>query len=84
MSTTKQEYSQIGNEDLEEEIGHSIPRRNRFSPLRVSLYVAGVLFLILVSTSALAFLPPRKALRNGRWDPQILIPSSKQCPPTDS
>jgi hypothetical protein len=83
MSITKQEYSRLGSEDLEEEIGLTIPRRNRFPLSRVFTYIGGVIFLILLSTSAVAYLYPRKALRNGRWDPQILIPRSTSGPPID-
>lgn len=71
MSTTKEKYSRLGDEDLEEEISYQLAESSRISRIRILSLGRAIIFLILLGTSALTLLPKRRPLRNGRWDPQI-------------
>jgi len=80
MSTDKERYSRLENEDLDEEIGYQPSKPSRVSLVRI-VYYGGVLFLfILIGIAAVTLFPRRRALRNGRWDPQTMLPKSKLFP----
>jgi hypothetical protein len=80
MSTDKERYSRLENEDLEEEIGYHPLKPPQFSLLRILSYGGIIILFILLGTSALTLLPRKRALRNGRWDPQTMLPTSKLRP----
>lgn len=79
MSTDKERYSRLQTEDLEPDINYHPPKPSRFSLLRVFSYGGVVILFILLGTSALTLLPKKRALRNGRWDPQTMLPTSEFC-----
>jgi hypothetical protein len=78
MSTDKERYSRLENEDLDEETGYKgALKPPRFSLFRILSYGGVVILFILLGTSALTLLPKKRAMRNGRWDPQTMLPASK-------
>ncbi|XMA08228.1 hypothetical protein WAI453_001019 [Rhynchosporium graminicola] len=75
MSKTKEKYSRLGNEDLEEEMSYQPAESSRISRVRMLYLGSAIIFLILLGTSALTLLPKWRPMRNGRWDPQSMLPT---------
>jgi hypothetical protein len=77
MSTDKERYSRLEDEDLDEETGYQVAHKPpRFSLFSILSYGGVAIFFILLGTSALTLLPRKRAMRNGRWDPQTMLPAS--------
>jgi hypothetical protein len=77
MSTDKERYSRLEDEDLDEETGYQVASKSpRFSLFSILSYGGIAILLILLGTSALTLLPRKRAMRNGRWDPQTMLPAS--------
>jgi hypothetical protein len=77
MSIDKERYARLEDKNLEEETGYQVaPKPHRFSLFRILTYGGVKVLFIWLGTSALTLLARTRVMRNGRSDPQTVLPES--------